>query len=146
MNAPNFASILDKPMNTIERPRPLPPGTYLCVVAGQPVFGESKEKKTPYAEFTYNVVQPQDDVDADALEAYGDVKGKTVRDTYYLTENSLYRIKDMLTNCGIDVDGMKLSAAISESPNCQLLVSIKHVPSQDGTTVYANVAGTAPAE
>lgn len=44
----DFTSILNKPMAETERPKPLPVGTYLCMVQGQPEFGESNQKKTPF--------------------------------------------------------------------------------------------------
>jgi len=41
----NFASILDEAPTEINRPKPLPEGTYLCVV-GQPEEGKSSKKGT----------------------------------------------------------------------------------------------------
>jgi hypothetical protein len=35
---------------------------------------------------------------------------------------------------------------IEETPGCQVMVSIKHEASQDGTAVFAKVAQTAKAE
>jgi hypothetical protein len=147
MNKPNFASVLDVAPKDIEKPKPLPAGTYVCTVNGLPKFDKSTKKGTDYAEFIYNIVGVQDDVDEDALKEVGGWQGKTIRDTYYLTENARYRLKEMLMNCGLDpTDYKTLGEMVESAPGCQLLVSIKHTPSADGTAVYANVAGTAPVE
>ncbi len=151
MNKPNFASVLDMPMDSIEKPKPLPAGSYICVIAGLPTFGESTKKKTKFAEFTYNVVGLGPDFEGDeekqaAIEEMGGFQGKTIRDTYYLTPDAAYRLKEMLTNAGVETEGRTMNECIADSPNQQLLVNIKHEPSQDGTKVYANVSGTAPIE
>jgi hypothetical protein len=140
---PNFTSILDRPMSTAERPKPLPVGTYLCVVDGQPKFDQSKQKKTDFVEFTLKVLQPQDDVDAEAVAELKDgVQGKTLRATYYLTEDALWRLKEFLGHLGIE-EGTGFRDAISQAPGNQVLASVRHRASQDGQAVFAEIAATA---
>ena len=147
MANPNFGALLDKPSSEIEKPKPLPQGSYVCVVRGLPKFDKSTKKQTEYVEFTYGILQAGDDVDADELEAAGGIAEKTIRDTYYITENSLWRLKEMLLSCGLeDSDDVSLRQMIEETPGKQLLVHIKHQASQDGTAVFANVGSTAPVE
>lgn len=147
MANPDFTSILAKAPSEIEKPKPLPAGTYLCTVQGMPKFDKSSKKQTPYAEFTYKILQAGEDVDKDALEEMGGIGEKTLRDTYYITENAVYRLKEMLTNCGLDEGEYgSLQEMIEASPNCQLNVFIKHTASDDGKSVYANVDSTAPVE
>ena len=67
-DAPNFASILDEAPTEISRPKPLPVGTYLCVVQGQPVYDKSNKKGTPFVEFLLRVIAAMDDVDPDDLQ------------------------------------------------------------------------------
>ena len=38
---PNFASILDEAPTEIDRPKPIPTGTYLCRVQGTPTYDKS---------------------------------------------------------------------------------------------------------
>lgn len=142
MANPNFGALLDKAPSEIERPKPLPQGTYTCVVQGLPKFDKSSKKQTEYIEFTYKVLSAGEDVDEDELKELGGVGDKTLRDTYYITENSLWRLKEMLAACGLD-EGDSLREMIEQTPGCQLNVFVKHVPSQDGTTIYANVGGVA---
>lgn len=138
----NFASILDKPSADAERPKPLPQGSYICVVQGLPRFDKSSKKQTDFAEFKLQPLQAQDDVDADDLEAMGGLVNKTIKATFYLTEASEYRLKEFLTDCGIpeEEDGEKLThrQRIEMSPGTQVGAFIKHTASEDGSAVYAN--------
>lgn len=148
---PHFESILDRPSEDAERPKPLPQGSYLCVVSGLPEYGKSSKKQTDFVAFNLIPQQALDDVDTDALEEIGGLEGKSITDTYYLTPNAEYRLREFLDHCGVpsrDDDDEKLShrARIEMATNCQVIAFIKHEPSQDGTSVFARVSGTAAVE
>ncbi len=152
---PNFGSLLDKAPSEIERPKPGPEGSYLWVVQGLPRMDKSSKKQTEFVEFTLKCVQAGDDVDPDALELFlsmpdgskkplGDF---TQRATFYLTDASLWRLKDFLGYCGIDLDEAEsLRQAIEETPNCQVVGYVKHESSSDGASVFARVDKFASAE
>ena len=92
------------------------------------------------------VLAPQGDVDMEALSLAGGAQGKTLRQTFFLTEDALYRLKDFLTeSCGIEANGRTLGEMIPDVVNRQFLATVKHRPSQDGTQVYAEISGTAKA-
>lgn len=139
----SFASVLDMPASDIERPKPAPVGSYVCVVQGQPKIDKSSKKQTEYVEYTLKPLQALDDVDPDALKDWGGLAEKTFRVTYYLTENSVYRLKEFLEHCGIEMEeGGSLRQYIGEAAGQQVTVSIVHEASQDGETVYAKVKNT----
>jgi hypothetical protein len=142
----NFTAILDKPASAVEKPRPYPVGTYLAVITDEPEQGEtSSEKRTPFLKFKAKLLAPQADVDQAELIAQGGIAGKTTTITQWLTEDSLYRLKTFLTDhLGIDETGKSLRQMIAETRNRQLLVTIKHRASKDGTSVIAEVDKTAP--
>lgn len=147
MNSPNFQSILDTPVEQIERPKPLPAGTYMCVVGGQPRFDKSARKQTDFVEFTLNVAQPGPDVDQAALAEAGGAAGKTLRVTFYLTQEAAYRLKEFLGHLGLD-DGTKtLREQIAMAPGRQVYANVVHqvvTNDQTGeTAIYANVSKTA---
>jgi len=146
MTDASFSSILDKPSNEIERPKPLPVGTYLAMVKGQPRFDKSKQKGTPFAEFTLTLLQHGEDVDAGAIKDYLGTRKLNqidIKDTYYLTEEAAYRLKDFCDHCGVEnADGVSLGQRVAQTPGCQLLISIAHKPSDDGQRIYANVRQT----
>lgn len=166
MNQPNFGSILDQAPSSISRPKPLPVGSYTTICKGYPRQDKSSKKGTEFVEFTLGIVSAGEDVDEEdlalALKKPGEDEGsfalseKSFRHTFYLTDASIYRLVDFLVHLGFEIEpdgngGYKgvgddedktLRQMISETPNRQVGVNIKHQPSEDGSTVYANVAST----
>src|ERR1019366_3144566 len=100
-----FESILDTPASDVERPKPLPAGTYDGIVQGLPEFGESSQKKTPFARFNLSVQSAGEDVDPADIEEIGGIAGKSIKSTYYTTPDALFRLTDFLEHCGIDAEG-----------------------------------------
>lgn len=147
MSSPNFGAILDTPSQEIERPKPLPQGTYTCVINGLPRMDKSAKKGTEFVEFNLNILAAGEDVDEDALSEMGGIANKSTRITFYLTENSVWRLKKFLAeDLQIEEDDVTLRQMIGMAPGRQVLAHIKHTPSDDGTSVFANVASTAPVE
>jgi len=142
---PNFGALLDKPASDVERPKPLPQGSYHCVVKGLPRFDKSSKKFTEFVEFTLQPTAAGEDVDEEDLAAMGGITNKTIRATYYITEDALWRLKDFLSHCGIEEDG-SLRNMIDQTPNCEVIAFIKHRASEDGQSVFAELAKTAPVE
>ena len=143
--SPNFGALLDKPASDVERPKPLPQGSYHCIVKGLPRFDKSSKKFTEFVEFTLQPTAAGEDVDEEDLAAMGGIANKTIRATYYITEDALWRLKDFLGHCGIEEDG-SLRNMIDQTPNCEVIAFIKHRASEDGQSVFAELAKTAPVE
>ena len=59
---PNFASILDEAPTEIDRPKPIPTGTYLCRVQGTPTYDKSsgavEQSSIPYLKYVIRGVNP----------------------------------------------------------------------------------------
>ena len=156
MAQPNFGVLLDKAPTEIERPKPAPPGTYTTIIQGMPKYDKSAKKQTEYVEFTHKFIEAGEDVDSDDLKAFltsGDGSKKklsdvTMRNTYYLTENSLWRLKDFLKDCGFEVDSDEatLRQMIEETPGKQVGVFVKHQASQDGQAIFAQIDHTVAVE
>jgi len=151
-----FESILDTPADAVERPKAAPAGTYGIVVRGMPEHGVSSQKKTPFVRFTYAYVAAGEDVDEDELKAFltdkdgnvSQLSAKTIKDTYYTTPDSLYRLTDCLENMGLDVEnsGKSIRQLLDETPNASLNILVGHRASEDGTQVFAEVKRTMKAE
>jgi|SRR6516164_216696 hypothetical protein len=152
MDTPNFGAILDRPANEIQRPKPLPVGTYVCVVVGLPREDKSTKKGTEFVEFTMRPIEASTDVDEDDLKAMGGLENKTLRVTFWLVEGQEWRLlkflRDDLKIDAEDEDGesKSLRQMCSEVTNRQVLAYVKHQASDDGTTTYAQVGTTAPVE
>jgi hypothetical protein len=144
MNAPNFSSILDKPFDSeANRPKPLPVGSYLCIVDGIPKFDKSTQQQTEYVEFTLKPVSAQGDVDQQALTEAGGLSDKTLKTTFYLTEKAVFRLDDFLENLGLDKGTVSRKEGVSMAPGRQILAVVRHASSKDGKAIYANVDSTA---
>lgn len=140
---PNFSSILKTAPSAVERPKPMPQGTYICMVQGLPRFDKSSKKQTEFVEFTLKLLSAGEDVDQEELAALGGIGDKTIKATYYLTENALWRLKDFLAHCGMDIEAYEsFEAAIEDTPSKQVGVFITHEASQDGESVFARVGRT----
>jgi len=142
----NFADALNRKADEIERPKPLPIGSYLCTLPGPAEMKNIGKNNTPAAEYTVKVVSAQADVDADALQTMGGCAGKTLRLTFFLTEDAVYRLKDFLVDTlGIETNGRSLGEMMPDAVNRMFIATIKHRPSEDGTQIYAEIKGTAKA-
>lgn len=142
---PSFASILDAAPTEVERPKPLPVGSYHCVVTGAPRYDKSSKKQTDFVEFQLRITGCYDDVDDDELEAAGGVDGKMLKVTYYLTEDAVWRLDEFHVHCGLDLDEDTSRRQRNEDViNSEVIAVVRHQTSQDGQTKYAEVARTAP--
>lgn len=145
---PNFESVLDMRADEIERPQPIPEGTYLAIVKGFPEEVEVGKDNTKAINYTMQFIRPQPDVNEDKLNTM--LKGealntKTIVNRYFLTDKAAYRLKEFLfDHLGID-DGKgskTLKAATSEAPGKQCYVVIGHRMSRDNQAVFAEVTRT----
>lgn len=144
--AVNFGSILDTPSNAVEKPKPLPQGSYIAVVQGLPRFDKSSKKQTEFVEFTLKLLSAGEDVDAEELAAMGGIAEKTIKATYYLTETALWRLKDFLDHAQIEEGDATLRQRVEAAAGAQVGVFINHEASQDGESVFARVGRTFVAE
>lgn len=149
MNAqtPNFSLILDQPVTEVKRPKPLPVGTYTCIVDGIPKFDKTKSADpTDTVEFNLKPISAGADVDQAALTEALD--GKTLSDVklranFFLTEPAKYRLDAFLfEHLGIEL-GISRKEAIGRAPGNQVLATVVHAASKDGQAIYANVGATA---
>lgn len=139
----NFANILSKPAADIERPKPLPVGQYLGIVMGMPEMKEIGQKNTPCAEFKIRVLSAGDDVDKTALADAGGLENKTMTARFFLTDDSMYRLKEFLTeHLGIEEGKRTIGQLLSDAPNRQVYIQVAHRPSQDGQQIYAEIKST----
>ena len=67
------------------------------------------------------------------------ITSKKLRMDYYLTDEALYRLKDLFTSCGVDSDGRTLEECIQDMDHKNVLIDVTKSPSQDGETFYNNI-------
>lgn len=137
----NFTDILDKPAEEIKAPPPIPTGTYLCVVDGPPEFKEQKNFKI--CEFKLKIIQAFADVDDAAFREAGGA-GRTLRHGIFLNDKegntTDWALLQFLENyCGIEKTGKTLRVMLPESAGKQVLATVIHKPSDDGSRINANI-------
>ena len=147
MSTPNFASILDEAPTEVNAPAPLPQGTYLTVVRGQPRYDKSAKKGTPYVEFLLHPISAEPDVDEDELADAGGLDGKIIRATFWLTDEAVFMLDQFHEHCGLDLsDAASRRQRNDEVVNAQVRAFVKHETSQDGTRIFARYNRSLPAE
>lgn len=141
----DFNALLSSKVEDAEKPKPLPTGSYLFTVKTHR-FDESKQKQTPYVEFTVQPIQPVDDVDADALALVPNWNQKQMRLTFYITEEAKYRLSDFLEHCGVSIAGRTFAECIPDTTNTQFVGNVEHSPNpRDPELPFANIGMTAAA-
>lgn len=144
--ADRFSGILSKTYDAVERPKPVPMGTYRAVIAKVPDVNP-QDDTTSRISFPLRLVEAQDNVD---MEGYnGNPIGKTVNQTFFLhdagdeeeTRRDVYRIHRFLENFGVEVTGKTLSQAFGESVNAEGYVTLGHRAGKDGLE-YPEVRST----
>jgi len=140
---PDFNALLDKDPASFERPPVAPEGEYLLVIKGKS-YGQSSQKKTPFVEFQYGVVDAMASVPEEALDGIDLAKIK-LRDQFYLTEDAMFRLREFFETVGClqETTRESIDAAVGQ----QVVATIGHETSdKDPTRIYANIRGYVKAE
>ena len=113
----DFRAILSKPTTEVEKPKPFPAGVYDAVCKDYEQI-ESSQKKTPGIRVTFSIVSPAEDVDLEEFEAAGGIDVLAKRSpatTFYLTDDSIYRLSDFLhDHVGLERDGRSFAELLPE--------------------------------
>lgn len=133
-----LANLLRKPVDTIERPKAIPAGTYTGVIKSHE-FGKSKNKGTDQVTFQIGLTGAEADVPQELLEGI-DLSKKTLRSVFYLTPDSQFRLVDLGASCGLPTSGVSLGEVIDGLDGCPVMVLVSERRSDDGSTVYNDIA------
>lgn len=128
MTTPDFNTLLSAPVDSFVKPPLMPRGTYRGTIVKHE-YGKSTKKQTPYVEFTARVDEAGDDIVRTDLEGVR-FEGRTFSESYYLTPDAMYRLKEFLQSLGIKTEGRSVGEAIPDSAGGQVLMFVEHAPSQ----------------
>lgn len=159
MANPNFSSVLDRPVSSVERPPAMPIGTYVATIQGLPRRDKSSKKQTEFVEFKYIYNAPyknsdgEGDVDEEALAEFeakaGKIAGQEGKLTFYITEKSGYRLREFIEGSLLmesDDDDDTLWVLSQRTAGTQFLVKLRHKATDDGKGVFAEAESTAAVE
>lgn len=148
MAEPSFEELLNTEVATVERPPPMPEGTWSFMVLSYENI-KSSQKNTPGVQFTLKPIGAGDDVEADALEEYlekvvlADVKKAGNDTTFWMTGAALPMLREFIEKLGIDITGKTFKQALADAPGCEVKGLVRHAASQreGDDSVYANIQG-----
>ena len=133
----NFESLLDTNMDDVERPIPVPQGSYLASVKGYEAT-TSKDGNTGGFIFTLTLISPfEDTVDQDELDDYGDISEREPTMRWYVWQGKdeksvAYPFKRFLDSVlNVPVDGRTLSESMADSVGQQCLITVIHKMNQE---------------
>lgn len=155
----NFNDILDTQVSEIERP-PLPPfGLYKLIVLKYDTrtitykSGDNAGQEADVLDFTLRGLEAGENVDQDALEAYGDVKNIIVRKSFMFNKNDKTSFENTLANVrkfmekdlSMDISGLSLKEALPRTKNQVCFGDIQYRPDKnDPETMYLDLKSTTP--
>ena len=156
----NFEDALKQSNEDIERPLPLPLGSYIWVITKPGDIRDQDTRNGPnkVVEFACEVVGPSDNVDEEAIEEFGGIKAITgfpQRVAFWFPESpdekrkfqaSLFRMKTFLTeHCQIECDSP--FEGVDKAKGARFLASVKwDKDPNDPNTRYTNIDKTMPLE
>ena len=146
----DFGKLLNVQVDSVERPKPFPVGSYDALVMGHEAK-ESAQKETPFIRFQVKLMAPREDVDAEEFENAGGMEKLTARNAmrydFYLTPDAYYRLREFLENgLGLQCAGRTFDAVLPETDNVPFIASIKHVTGREEGEVYMEISGHALAD
>ncbi len=129
----DFTSILNKPAEAVEKPKPKPIGSYQAVVTGMPAQRtvSTKDGDRAVIRFTYKLISAADDVDQDQLSEVADISTwpPLNHDVWIDGDGGDFQLVSHLENVlKIDKSGKSIGEMLAEAPGAQLLVTVKHRP------------------
>jgi len=137
----DFRDMLSRNTGEVERPKPIPVGTYLMTVLRHET-GESSLKKTPFVRFFFRLQSPGEDVDQELLPE--NWQTRELRTEFYITEDALFLLSDFLTACGLT--GMAMDQAITAAVGVSVMGYVTQNPStKDPQRVFNDITNFAPA-
>ena len=134
----NLSHLLGKKSSEIEKPKPFPVGHYLWVVTSFAII-ESSKKKTPGIEFELKMLEAKDDVDEDELALVKNPNERKKRMQVWITEDSLWRLTELLVTFGVDDPERTLEELIPETVGCQFVAAIMHEPIEGTVDVFDKI-------
>jgi hypothetical protein len=136
----SFTELLNKKAGEVQKPKPLPIGQYRAYIEN---FKEGRVSKAgnQSIQFIFKIIEPIALEDEAAWEAIVNKANLKVTTDVYLTEESLWRLKELLINAGVESnDDSVLGELIEQSQNQEIGLIISHRLS--GEDIYTDVKST----
>ena len=136
----DLSHLLGKKLGEVEKPKQFPVGHYSWLIKSFSIV-ESSKKKTPGIEFLCNMVEAKDDVDEDELALVKNANSRDNKLTMWLTEDSLWRVKEFMISLGISTedDDRTLEEILPEAVGQTFVAPIRHETMEGSSDVIAKI-------
>lgn len=119
----DFSEILNKEASKVEKPKPLPEGTYLATIMSysNDTVGQ---KETPACNVSVKMIDAMEDVSTDELPPNWDQKENRI--TFWLTEDAQYRFVNNFLNeaLGLDIESKTIGELQEEMVGATFKVAV----------------------
>lgn len=141
----NIKALMDRPVESAKKPSLKPAGVYTGVI-GSFKFDESSRKKTPFVRLSVKNCMPGDDIKPDQLidpedGTPMDLTRWSPYEDYYLTEDALYRVRELMESCQMKVAGRSFSETVPELVNQPVAFKYVHETLTDDRTGETRIVG-----
>lgn len=134
--APNLSALLKTNADDVKRPIPVPDGTYYGVIVKHEIV-ESGKKKTPGIQYTIRLTHAHEDVDLSSYE--GEISGKEMRTTFWVSDNSLFMLKEFVESCGLVTEGRTLEELYPQVISQPVILDVVTKITEDGKGSYNQI-------
>lgn len=125
----DFSALLRKPAGEAKKPPALPAGDYPNGVLKGYEIGDNNKNKTPYVRFTVGLSEFPESVDQSDVEGI-DLSKRQFRKDYFLTDDALWRLDDLIRSLGIDPQGRAYEEVLPECVGQPVTVEVQQYMNQ----------------
>lgn len=144
--AVDFSNLLKRPMGTALKPAVLPVGDYPGIIKKYE-YGDQNQNKTPYLrlqvaplDWPQNIQESEKgQTGPDGTFHPTDLSKRTLRKDFYLTDDAMWRLEDLLKSCGL-TDG-DYDSLIPQLVGKNVTIAINQYVSQKSGELGNDVAG-----
>jgi hypothetical protein len=141
----DLSNLLRRPANAAVKPGALPVGDYPGIIKSHE-FGDNNRNKTPYVRFQLGLMGWPDSVpDSERGQVDGegkfvpiDLTKRTLRRDYFLTDDAMWRLTDLIKSCGLDA-GKPYEELIPALIGMQVTVNVQQYVNQNTSEVGNDV-------
>jgi len=142
----DFSSLLKKPAGEAKKPEALAAGNYPGVIKSYEL-GDQNKNKTPYVRLALGLTGWPDGAEPQ-LDAKGepvDLSKRGLRRDYFLTDDALFRLDDLLRSCNIAVEGRSYEETLPELVGQPVIVEVQQYMNQSTNDIGNQVGSLAGA-
>lgn len=132
----DFTSLLKKPAGEAKKPAALEPGDYPGVIKTYEL-GDNNKNKTPYVRFALGLSGWPDGADPQTREDGEpvDLSTKSLRRDFFLTEDALFRLDELLNGLGIATKGRTYEEVLPEAVGSQVIIEVQQYMNQSNNEI-----------